>query len=205
VTILLPSEDRLSMSREYAKGIIAYAMGGRAAEEIVFGITSTGAGNDIQKATDIARKMVCQWGMSEKLGPIAWGTPDHEVFLGREWGSRETYSERILEDIDNEVKSIVMEGYETAVRILKEKRQVLDAMSDALLIRETLEASDIEAIMRGESIISPEEIEKYQERVQRERQAVLNGRVSQKATRSDKSERENREGPSTIEALPLGT
>ena len=205
VTILLPSEDRLSMSREYAKGIIAYAMGGRAAEEIVFGITSTGAGNDIQKATDIARKMVCQWGMSEKLGPIAWGTPDHEVFLGREWGSRETYSERILEDIDTEVKSIVVEGYDTAVRILKEKRQILDTMSDALLIRETLEASDIEAIMSGETIISPEEREKYQERVQRERQAVMIGRGNSKSSRSDKNERENREGPSPIEALPLGT
>lgn len=206
VTILLPSEDRLSMSREYAKGIIAYAMGGRAAEEIVFGITSTGAGNDIQKATDIARKMVCQWGMSEKLGPISWGTPDHEVFLGREWGSRETYSERVLEDIDSEVRRIVMEGYETAMRILQEKRQALDSMSDALLIRETLESKDIEAILRGEQIIADEEREKYKERLQRERQAILGGKLAQKASKSMSGKSEaDQDTAGPMDALPIGT
>ncbi len=204
VTILLPSEDRLSMSREYAKGIIAYAMGGRAAEEIVFGVTTTGAGNDIQKATDIARKMVCTWGMSEKLGPIAWGAQDHEVFLGREWGNSESYSEKVMEEIDGEVKSIVLEGYETAVRILKEKRQILDTMSEALLIRETLEASDIEAVMRGEQIIVEEERERYRERVQKERQAIM-GKV-QKANKAqvDSREKDDTEG-GPIEAVPMGT
>lgn len=206
VTILLPSEDRLSMSREYAKGIIAYAMGGRAAEEIVFGITTTGAGNDIQKATDIARKMVCQWGMSEKLGPISWGTPDHEVFLGREWGSRETYSERVLEDIDNEVRRIVTDGYETAMRILQEKRTVLDHMSDALLIRETLESTDIERLMQGETIITDDEREKYKERVQRERQARMITKSAARVSRpsTDKGS-DQAAGPGPIEALPLGT
>ena len=205
LTILLPSEDRLSMSREYAKGIIAYAMGGRAAEEIVFGLTTTGAGNDIQKATDIARKMVCTWGMSEKLGPIAWGSQDHEVFLGREWGNRESYSEKVMEEIDSEVKSIVVEGYETAVRVLKEKRQILDTMSEALLIRETLESSDIDAVMRGEQIIVEEERERYRERIQKERQASTLGKP-QKAQKAnhDTSTKEGAEG-GPVEALPLGT
>lgn len=171
VTILLPTEDRLSMSKEYAKGIIAYAMGGRAAEEVIFNLRTTGAGNDIQKATDIARKMVTSWGMSATLGPVAWGAPDHEVFMGREFGNKETFSEKILEQIDNEVRDLVTEGYDLAVKILREKRAELDAMSDALLIRETLEAKEIDAILRGESLITQDERDKYKERLEREKEA----------------------------------
>jgi cell division protease FtsH len=171
VTILLPTEDRLSMSKEYAQGIIAYAMGGRAAEEIIFGLTTTGAGNDIQKATDIARKMVCTWGMSSNLGPVAWAAPDHEVFMGREFGHTDRYSEKVMEEIDTEVRQIVVTGYETAVRILRENKSVLDNMADALLIRETLESKEIDAIMRGEMLVTDEEREKYKERLEREKEA----------------------------------
>ena len=171
VTILLPTEDRLSMSKEYAQGIIAYAMGGRAAEEIIFGLTTTGAGNDIQKATDIARKMVTTWGMSATLGPVAWAAPDHEVFMGREFGHQERFSEKVLEEIDAEVRQIVVTGYETAVKILNEKKTVLDNMADALLIRETLEAKEIDAIMRGELLITQDERDKYKERLEREQEA----------------------------------
>ncbi|RYZ53057.1 MAG: ATP-dependent zinc metalloprotease FtsH [Proteobacteria bacterium] len=171
VTILLPTEDRLSMSKEYAQGIIAYAMGGRAAEEIVFGLTTTGAGNDIQKATDIARKMVTSWGMSTTLGPVAWGAQDHEVFMGREFGSKESFSEKILEQIDDEVRTLVTTGYETAVKILREKRKELDVMSDALLIRETLDSKEIDAVLRGEELITDEERAKYKERLERETEA----------------------------------
>lgn len=171
VTILLPTEDRLSMSKEYAQGIIAYAMGGRAAEEIIFGLTTTGAGNDIQKATDIARKMVTTWGMSATLGPVAWAAPDHEVFMGREFGNTERFSEKILEEIDAEVRQIVVTGYETAVKILNEKKTVLDNMADALLIRETLEAKEIDAIMLGEMLVTQDERDKYKERLERENEA----------------------------------
>lgn len=163
VTILLPAEERLSMSRDYAEGMIAYAMGGRAAEEIVFGHTTTGAGNDIQKATDIARKMVCSWGMSDKIGPLALGNQSQEVFLGREMGVHNVYSERILEDIDSEVRRFVTDGYNRAVQILKDKRDILDRMSEALLIREVLESKDINALMNGETIVSDEERQQYEE------------------------------------------
>ena len=164
VTILLPTEDRLSMSREYAEGMISYAMGGRAAEEIVFGHTTTGAGNDIQKATDIARKMVCNWGMSEKLGPIAVGSTGQEVFLGREMGTQEVYSDQVLNNIDSEVKRIVTSGYDNAVRILKENREILNEMAESLLIREVLESKDINAIMKGDKIITEDEIKAYEKR-----------------------------------------
>ena len=126
VTILLPTEDRLSMSKKYAQGMIAYAMGGRAAaEEIVFDHFTTGASNDLQKATDIARKMVCQWGMSEVLGPISVGTGQHEVFLGKEVGHNDSYSEKMLLDIDSEVRKFLDEGYTFAVKVLKREKDIL--------------------------------------------------------------------------------
>ena len=133
VTILLPTEDRLSMSKKYAQGMIAYAMGGRAAEEIVFDHFTTGASNDLQKATDIARKMVCQWGMSEVLGPISVGTGQHEVFLGKEVGHNDSYSEKMFLDIDSEVRKFLDEGYTFAVKVLKEKKDILIEMSETLL------------------------------------------------------------------------
>ncbi|SMF69908.1 ATP-dependent zinc metalloprotease FtsH [Pseudobacteriovorax antillogorgiicola] len=203
VTVLLPTEDRLSMSKEYAQGMIAYAMGGRAAEEIVFGHTTTGAGNDIQKATDIARKMVCSWGMSDKLGPIALSGGDQEVFLGREWGHQETYSQQVLNDIDSEVKRIITEGYDTAVRILKEKRDVLTEMSESLLIRETLDSKAINAVMEGEKIITEEEKQAYQERIAKEKEAALAGVKSEDVATTPADEGQGK--PSGVEPLPQGT
>ncbi len=205
MTVYLPAEDKLSVSREYAEARIATAMGGRAAEEIVFNVTSTGAGSDIQQATDMARKMVCQWGMSEKMGPIAWGAPDHEVFMGRDWGAREGFSQKVMEDIDGEVKRIVTDGYVLAVKILKDRRQALDTMADALLIRETLESQDIENIMNGQSIISEDEREKYKDRVLREKQ-LLSGKISNKGQKRGESADKNETDSATpIEPLPLGT
>jgi cell division protease FtsH len=205
MTVYLPTEDKLSVSREYAEARIATAMGGRAAEEIVFNVTSTGAGSDIQQATDMARKMVCQWGMSDKLGPIAWSPPDHEVFMGRDFGGREGFSQKIMEEIDDEVKRIVNGGYDLAVKILKERRSALDNMADALLIRETLESSDIENIMNGQIIISDDEREKYKDRVVREKQ-LLSGKISQKSPKGlDSSDKPEADSATPIEPLPLGT
>ncbi|MDQ3232693.1 MAG: ATP-dependent metallopeptidase FtsH/Yme1/Tma family protein, partial [Pseudobdellovibrionaceae bacterium] len=205
MTVYLPTEDKLSVSREYAEARIATAMGGRAAEQIIFNVLSTGAGSDIQQATDMARKMVCQWGMSEKLGPIAWAAPDHEVFMGRDFGGREGFSQKIMEEIDSEVKRIVNGGYELAVKILKERRSALENMADALLIRETLESSDIENIMNGQIIISDDEREKYKERVQREKQ-LMSGKTSQKVAKGrDASDKPEADSPTPIEPLPLGT
>jgi cell division protease FtsH len=153
----------------------------------------------------MARKMVCQWGMSEKLGPIAWAAPDHEVFMGRDFGGREGFSQKIMEEIDSEVKRIVNGGYELAVKILKERRSALENMADALLIRETLESSDIENIMNGQIIISEDEREKYKERVQREKQ-LMSGKISQKSAKGrDASDKPEADTPTPIEPLPLGT
>src|SRR5690606_38615377 len=122
------------------------AMGGRAAEEVIFGHQTTGAGDDINKATDIARKMVCSWGMSEKLGPLSFGKQGEEVFLGREMGTSRNYSEKVAQLIDDEVQRIVMAGYTKAVELLKEHRKVLEQLAEALLLKETIETSDIDRI-----------------------------------------------------------
>ena len=202
VTILLPTEDRLSMSKEYAQGMIAYAMGGRAAEEIVFGHTTTGAGNDIQKATDIARKMVCSWGMSDKVGPIALAGGDQEVFLGREFGHQDSYSQQVLNDIDSEVKHFITEGYNTALRLLKENREILTEMSESLLIRETLDAKAINAVMDGEVIITEAEKEAYKVRVAKEKEAASLGKSEQEAPIPTAEESKPADG---AEPLPQGT
>lgn len=202
VTIMLPTEDRLSMSKEYAEGIITYAMGGRAAEELVFGHLTTGAGNDIQKATDIARRMVCSWGMSDKLGPIALNANDHDPFLGREFGHHERYSETVLNDIDTEVKTIITTAYDRAISILKDKREILTEMSESLLIRETLESKDIDAIMNGEKIVSEEEKLAYQDRVKKEREAASKASGDKYNVGKEDSVDTTAAG---VEPLPLGT
>ena len=161
VTILLPSEDRLAISKEYAEGMIAFAMGGRAAAELIFNRQTTGAGDDINKATDIARKMVCNWGMSELLGPLAFGKKNEEVFLGREMGGSRNYSERVAEDIDKEIHRIVSTGYQKAMTILKDNREKLESLSEMLLIRETVDGGNIAAILAGEVLISEQERRDY--------------------------------------------
>ncbi len=161
VTVLLPVEDRLTVTKEYAEGMISYAMGGRAAEELVFGHKTTGAGDDIEKATDIARKMVCSWGMSDKLGPVALSKRNDEVFLGREMGQSKNYSEKLAEEIDREIQKLLTDNYDRAVRLLKENRDTLDRLSEALLIRETLESKDVEKILAKQDIITDEERKSY--------------------------------------------
>lgn len=203
VTILLPTEDRLSMSKEYAEGMIAYAMGGRAAEEIIFGHKTTGAGNDIQKATDIARRMVCAWGMSDKLGPISLDSANTDPFLGREIGHNDRFSQTVLNDIDSEIKRIITEAYDTALNILKEKRDILVEMSESLLVRETLESKDINAIMAGEKIVTEEEKLAYKERVQKEKEAARLERAE--AAKPKSVEEDDKEVGRGVEPLPQGS
>ena len=162
ITMLLPEEDQLTLTKESAEGMIAYAMGGRAAEEIVFGQMTTGAGNDIEKATAIARKMVCSWGMSEKVGPLAVGGQGQEVFLGREMATHEMISDKVLEAIDDEIKRFVSDGHKKAHLILNEQRKILDEMAQALLVRETLDAKDIGKLMAGEQVVSEEDLQTYE-------------------------------------------
>ena len=155
LTQQLPEEDRLNINQEFATNQIAILMGGRVAEEIVFGQKTTGAGNDIEQATNMARAMVCEWGMSDRMGPLAFGKKEGEVFLGRDMASTQTYSEQTAREIDAEVRRIVTEQYERATKILNERRTELDKIAEALLEYETLDLADVDVIMAGGTISRP--------------------------------------------------
>jgi len=147
VTMQLPTDDRHNYSKEFLYNNLAILMGGRVAEELVLKHITTGAGNDLERATDLARKMVCEWGMSEKLGPLTFGKKEEEVFLGREFGSRRDFSEQIALEIDQEVKRLVTENYERAKRLLTEHMASLKGLAEALLEKEVLDAADIDHII----------------------------------------------------------
>jgi cell division protease FtsH len=146
-TAYLPLEDRYTHNREYLIAMITYALGGRVAEELVFQETSTGAANDIEKATEIARKMVRSWGMSEKLGPINYGDSHKEVFLGKDYSHIREYSEETALQIDVEVRNIIMECMENARKILTDKQELLHTIAKKLIEKESLDARDIETII----------------------------------------------------------
>lgn len=150
VTTYLPIDEKHTYSKEYLEAMISYAMGGRAAEKIVFNQLTTGAGNDIERATALARKMVCEWGMSEKLGPVTFGKKEEEIFLGREISQHRDYSEGTAIVIDEEVKKIVNRGMERAMTVLNENMDTLHRLSAALLEREILDSDEIDRVMRGE-------------------------------------------------------
>ncbi|HTN52687.1 MAG TPA: ATP-dependent zinc metalloprotease FtsH [Anaeromyxobacter sp.] len=155
LTQQLPQEDRLNINQEFALNQIAILMGGRIAEEITFGQKTTGAGNDIEVATGLARSMVCEWGMSEKMGPLALGKKEGEVFLGREMTTAQAYSEQTARDIDAEVHRIVTEQYERARKVLLENQAMLNKIADALIEYETLDAADIDVLMAGGALSRP--------------------------------------------------
>ncbi len=152
LTQTLPDEDRLSYSRERAENMIAFLMGGRIAEELVFGHKTTGAGNDIERASDIARKMVCEWGMSDRLGPISFAKRDEEIFLGRDIGKAQSYSEDTARLIDQEVREVVERNYRRAKDLLVSNMEILTAMSEALLDYETLARDQLELLMSGAAL-----------------------------------------------------
>lgn len=152
VTTYLPVDEKHTYSKTYLEATIAYALGGRAAEKIVFNSYTTGAGNDIEKATNLARKMVCEWGMSDILGPLAYGKNEEELFLGREVTKHSEYSEKTAQEIDDEIRAIVMRGMERAETILTENIEVLHKLSEELLEREILDAEEINKIMNGEEL-----------------------------------------------------
>jgi len=153
LTQQLPKADRLSMSKKFAMAKIAVLMGGRVAEELVFGHYTTGASNDIKQASDIARRMVTEFGMSEMVGPINFSENDDTVFLGRDFhNSRHSYSEKTAQLIDDEVRKLVREGEKEATELLTANREVLDAMAEALLDRETLDREEIDAVVDGREL-----------------------------------------------------
>ncbi len=146
VTQQLPEGDRYTYDKEYLLTRIAVLMGGRAAEEVILDTITTGAGNDIEKATEIARKMVCDWGMSS-LGPISFAEEGEEVFLGRDMGIKKTYSEDTAKLIDKEIQRIVTEGYEKAVEIITNNKDKMDKMAQTLLEKEVIDSKEINEIL----------------------------------------------------------
>lgn len=147
ITQQLPIDDRYTYSRDYLEKTLNVLLGGRAAEEIALHHMTTGAGNDLERATELARKMVTEWGMSEKLGPLTFGKKDEQIFLGREIAKHKDYSEKTAVDIDEEIKRIVTGAYERAKKILEDNYDILDALAQSLLERETIDGSDIDKII----------------------------------------------------------
>jgi cell division protease FtsH len=151
VTMQLPEDEKHTYPKNYLYNNLAIFMGGRVAEEICLGEMTTGAGNDIERATEMARKMVCEWGMSEKMGPLTYGSKEEQVFLGRDMSNQKNFSDETAKLIDQEVKALVMGGYKTAHKILTEHRDSLEKMALALLDRETLNLAEINEIIDGKS------------------------------------------------------
>ena len=155
----LPVDEKHTYPKEHLLNSITILMGGRTAEEIVLGVQTTGTGNDIEKASDLARKMVCDYGMSEDLGPLTFGKKEEQIFLGREISQHRDYSELTAQKIDKEVRDIVIGAYEKATQLIRDNPEILHRMANALLERETLNSSDIDEIMAGSEAPVPKEME----------------------------------------------
>ena len=150
VTMQLPQEDKYSHTKEYLDATITVMMGGRIAEEKFLGHMTTGAGNDIERATDLARKMVCEWGMSE-LGPLTFGRPEQEIFLGRDFGRTQDYSQETANQIDAEVKRIVTSAYDRAKKLIEDNQKAMHRIARTLLEKEVLDGDEVLQIIADES------------------------------------------------------
>jgi len=148
VTMQLPTDDKHNYSKVYCEDQLCILMGGRIAEEIYLNQKTTGAGNDIERATDMARKMVCEWGMSE-LGPLSFGKKEEQIFLGREISQHRDYSEETAIRIDEEVKRIISTAYGRARAIIEQKSNELVRVAEALLEREGLDGGEVKTLMDG--------------------------------------------------------
>jgi cell division protease FtsH len=189
VTWYLPKDDRHNLSKEQAESSIAVALGGRIAEEILFARMTTGAGNDIEKATEIARKMACEWGMSEKLGPLAYGKKEESIFLGRDYAQRtQDYSEQTAQEIDQEVRAIVQRQYVRVKDFLSRNSDKLQRLADCLIERETLDSEEIAAVLEGrelpkrERVVIPTYAEKDKASKEKRRVASIFGGPPKPAT-----------------------
>jgi len=158
VTMQLPIEDKHSYTKESLLDRIAVLMGGRAAEEIIFNSMTTGAGNDIERATEIARKMVCEWGMSEKLGPVTFGKKDEQIFLGREMATQKNFSEATAVEIDGEIRRIVEENYSRVIKMLSANVELLHLLSRELVEKENLSGDEVDKIIKGAASGTPSEV-----------------------------------------------
>jgi len=155
LTTMLPIDEKHNYSRDYLRDQICILLGGRIAEEITLSSITTGAGNDLERATDLARKMVCEWGMSDSMGPLTFGKKEEQIFLGREIAQHQDYSEDTALKIDHEVKRFVTEAYTRAQEILTQHKPRLFEMADALLVHETLDSEQVRRVVAGEPLDEP--------------------------------------------------
>jgi len=202
-TMILPEEDKYYATKTEMEEHIVHLLGGRVAEKLVLHDISTGAQNDIQRVTDIARSMVTKYGMSDKIGPMALGNGDEEVFLGRDIGSRPTYSEKVASEIDNEVKRIVHEGYERAEQLLSDNIDKLHTVAEALLKLETLDADKYKRIFNGEIIIKEEdtmeEIQEELKKLKAKEEAIKKENKDKIEIKEDQENQENDNEDNSIE------
>jgi cell division protease FtsH len=152
VTMQLPEGDKFNYTRDYLNDQIAILLGGRLAEELTNGGMTTGAGNDLERSTELARKMVCEWGMSDFMGPLTFGKKEEQIFLGREIAQHQDYSEDTAIRIDQELKRIVMTNYERSKVLLEQHRVALDKIAEELLAREVLDADQVRRIVAGDAL-----------------------------------------------------
>lgn len=152
VTYTLPKEDLLNMSKQRAKNMLSFLFGGRVAEEIIFTDFTSGASNDIQKATSLARQMICEWGMSSKIGPLFFGQGKSPVFMGKQYYDKQSCSEESTKNVDLEISSYIQQAYKKAHSIVKDKLSQLHTMAEALLKFETIDSEEVDMIMEGKNI-----------------------------------------------------
>ena len=181
LTQQLPTDEKHNYSREYLNDQIAILLGGRIAEEITMDSITTGAGNDIERATELARRMVCEWGMSDAMGPLTFGKKEEQIFLGREIAQHQDYSEDTALKIDQEVKRFVTAELRALARLLSEHKDKLVKIADALLAREVLDAEQVRRLAAG----LPLEIRSRSRRVRRFRTRPEGARAQ--GTRADRS------------------
>jgi cell division protease FtsH len=151
LTMQLPLDDKLSYDKKYLETRLAILMGGRIAEEIFLDQMTTGTGNDIERATEMAHKMVCEWGMSE-LGPLSFGKKDQEIFLGREIAQHRDYSEETAIKIDQQVRKLVEDGYNVAKQIIQQRSEAMVKIAEALLEREVLDGGEVTDLINGKPL-----------------------------------------------------
>jgi cell division protease FtsH len=155
LTQQLPVDDKHNYSREYLYDQIAILLGGRLAEEITRGDITTGAGNDLDRATEMARRMVCEWGMSDEMGPLTFGKKEEQIFLGREIAQHQDYSEDTAIRIDQEIKRIVTDQFHRSRALLQNNREILQKIADELLVREVLDADQVKDLVAGKVLELP--------------------------------------------------
>ena len=173
VTQTLPKEDMLNMSKQKAKNFLSFLFGGRVAEEEIFKDFTSGASNDIQKATELARRMICEWGMSSKIGPLFFGKGSAPVFIGKTYGESHEYSEESAKNVDNEISVFIQNAYKKAQSVIKEKITQLHIMAEALLKFETIDSEEVDMIMKGKHLLDLTNYRKKMlKQLEEERQSV---------------------------------